>query len=99
MQSIIGSFSAPDMLCALSGRVECTRSRSVTRPGTMLPEPETGVTSRVWGDNRRVWDTVNRPQTLPRRNGDLCEAPCGAPLDLVMLLSGFTSRESPSTIP
>ena len=49
----------------------------------MLPEPETGVTPRVWGDNRRVWDTVNRPQTLPRRNGDLCEAPCGAPLDLV----------------
>ena len=53
----------------------------------MLPEPETGVTSRVWGDNRRVWDTVNRPQTLPRRNGDLCEAPCGAPLDLVNYLS------------
>ena len=52
----------------------------------MLPEPDPGVTSRVWGDNRRVWDTVNRPQTLPRRNGDLCEAPCGAPLDLVCSL-------------
>ena len=85
MESFIGSFSAPDMLWALSGRVECIRSRSATRPGTMLPEPETGVTSRVWGDNRRVWDTVNRSQTLPRRNGDLCEAPCGAPLDLVIL--------------